>query len=68
MIINATELCNLYSKKYGANSYSYTKIKNLLNGIKGNASKQEIKQLRHVLKVAVSETDNTLKSLENDWT
>lgn len=65
MVINISHLANLYTKKYGSTSYSYTKIRNLLSGVKGNATKKEIQQLRQVLKAAVTETDSVLAKLEN---
>lgn len=49
----------------GGNSYTYTKVNNLLSGFKGNATKKEIQHLRKLLKAYATSVDNTLASLEN---
>lgn len=50
----------------GGNSYTYTKVKNLLRGIKGQATKKEIQQLRKFLKNDFHEIDAVLAKLENE--
>jgi len=48
------------------NHYSYTRIKNLLLGLKGNSTKKEIQQVRKVLKQEWMEIDSKLEKLENE--
>ena len=50
----------------GGNSYTYTKVKNLLRGVKGHATKKEIQQLRKFLKNDFCAIDAVLHKLENE--
>jgi len=61
-IYNISAIKNLIP---GGNHYSYTRIKNLLMGLKGNSSKKDIQQVRKLLKQEWVEVDNTLEKLEN---
>lgn len=53
-------------QKEGGNSYTYTKISNLLYGFKGAATKKEIQYLRKLLKNEFSRVDTVLAKLENE--
>lgn len=66
MIINVSRLFDIYRSKHGGNSYSRVKIRSLLNGNRGGASKKEIQQLRQILKNELSDTDKKLAHLENE--
>lgn len=48
------------------NWYSYTRIKNLLMGLKGNSTKKQIQQLRKVIAQEATEVDKILSKLENE--
>jgi hypothetical protein len=62
-IINVTKLVSLMGEP---NHYSYTRIKNLLSGLKGKTSKKEIQQVRKLIKDQFSTIDKQLASLENE--
>lgn len=53
-------------QKEGGNSYTYTKVSNLLSGFKGAATKKEIQQLRKLIKNEFFRVDTVLSKLENE--
>lgn len=50
----------------GGNSYTYTKVSNLLSGSRGRASKKEIKQVRSIIKEQLNAIDKQLAAFENE--
>lgn len=66
MYLRITSVAEGIKKSNGGNSYTYTKVKNMLRGIKGHATKKEIQQLRRLLKSDFREIDEVLEKLENE--
>lgn len=61
-ILNISSVVLLLGSK---NQYTYTRVKNLFNGIKGNTKKSDIQLLRKVLKKQFDLIDAGLAKLEN---
>lgn len=64
-LINISKLVQALGKETGGNSYSYLRITNLLNGIKGNSTRKDIQQIRRILSKELTSVDRTLEKLEN---
>lgn len=62
-IINVNKVVSMMS---GGNSYTYTKVSNLLSGSRGRASKKEIKQVRSIIKEQLNAIDKQLAAFENE--
>lgn len=56
----------IVNKLPSGNHYTYTRVRNLLLGLKGNSSKKEIQHLRRILKNSWMEIDTVLEKLENE--
>lgn len=65
MYINVNKVAKDIREQNGGNSYTYTKVSNLLSGFKGSATKKEIQHLRRLLKSELTRIDNMLATLEN---
>jgi hypothetical protein len=59
-IININKLVE---KAGGKNHYSYIRVRNMLNGMKGRSTDKEIQQVRKILKDELSQLINTLDNL-----
>lgn len=60
-IINIHALANRVGKH---NSYSYVRVKNMLNGIPGRSSKKEIRKVRQEIERELNEVLVILNALE----
>jgi hypothetical protein len=66
MYINVNKVANDVKEMNGGNSYTYTKVNNLLSGFRGKATKREIQQIRKLINAEFSRIDNMLAKLENE--
>lgn len=64
MYINVNRVAKDIREMNGGNSYTYTKVANLLSGFKGAATKKEIHQLRKLMTAEFSRIDKILSDLE----
>lgn len=48
------------------NHYTYMRVKNLLKGFRGKATKKEIQQVRKIIQRELTTADETLAKLENE--
>lgn len=62
-IINVSKLVELMDN---GNHYSYTRVKNLLRGFRGNSTKEDVQHLRKVLKEEHRSVDIVLAKIENE--
>lgn len=62
-IININRVVTLMGDR---DHYTYTRVKNLLKGLKGRSSKKDIQQVRKIIQKELTAIDNTLAKLEND--
>jgi len=62
-ILNVSQIVQMMG---GKNQYSYTRVKNLLMGLKGRSSKKEIQAIRKIIQRELSEVDSKLAKLENE--
>lgn len=62
-IININRVVTLMGDR---DHYTYTRVKNLLKGLKGRSSKKDIQQVRKIIQKELTAIDNTLARLEND--
>ena len=68
MLINVNELSALFNKETAPDkgeTYTATKIRNLLRGSKGKMSNKDIEQVQKVLSQSVSKIVNDLEKLKN---
>lgn len=63
-IINVAKLADLVSTE--KNQYSYTRLKNIMSGVKKRSKRSEIQKVRQVLKTEFMKMDKMLKELEED--
>lgn len=63
MIYNISAIRDLMP---GGNHYSYTRIKNLINGLRGDSTKKEIQQIRKIISDAYNKLDKHLEVLEKE--
>jgi hypothetical protein len=61
-IININKLVDIVGK----NHYSYIRVKNMLNGLKGRSTKKEIQQVKKVIQQELSDLVTKLEKLENE--
>lgn len=66
MYLNINKISKDLQKVSGGNSYTYTKVSNLLSGIKGNSTPKEIQSLRRLIQKELSRVDTVLSKLENE--
>ncbi len=66
MYINVNKVAKDVRDLNGGNSYTYTKVNNLLSGFKGKATKKEIQQVRRLIITELSRIDKMLSKLENE--
>jgi hypothetical protein len=62
-IININKLAGMMSDK---NHYTYNRVKNMLNGLKGKSSKKDIQQVRKIIQREFTEIDNVLAKLSEE--
>ncbi len=66
MYINVNKIAKDIREQNGGNSYTYTKVSNLLAGFKGTATKKEIQQVRKLITTELTRIDKMLLRLENE--
>jgi hypothetical protein len=62
-IINVNKLVDMIDDK---NHYTYMRVKNLLKGFRGKATKKEIQNLRKIIQRELTTADKVLEKLENE--
>lgn len=62
-IINVKALVDLLNDN---NHYTYMRTKNLLNGLKGRSTKEDIQKVRKVINKQLTTIDNMLAKLEKE--
>lgn len=62
-IINVNKLVGMIGDK---NHYTYMRVKNMLNGLKGKSSKKEIQQVRKIIQTELTTVVEKLSKLENE--
>jgi len=62
-IINVNKLAGLVGDK---NHYTYIRVKNMLQGLKGKSSKKDIQEVRRIIQRELTQIDKTLAKLENE--
>ena len=61
-IININKLVGMLGDK---NHYSYIRVKNMLQGLRGKSTKRDIQQVRKILQRELQHCDAVLEKLEN---
>lgn len=62
-IINVNKLVSLVGDK---NHYTYIRVKNMLQGLKGKSSKKDIQEVRKIVNRELTLIDKILAKLENE--
>jgi hypothetical protein len=62
-IINVNKLAALVGNK---NHYTYIRVKNMLQGLKGKSSKKDIQEVRKIIQRELTQIDKTLAKLETE--
>jgi Holliday junction resolvasome RuvABC endonuclease subunit len=66
-IVNVNKIvAALKRNKFPINSYTYTRVSNLLSGKRGGSDKKEIQQVRKVIQSELLSIDRQLAKLENE--
>lgn len=66
MYINVNKIAKDIREQNGGNSYTYTKVSNLLSGFKGTSTKKEIQHLRKMINEELTRIDKVLLKLEKE--
>lgn len=66
MFLNVSKVAAAMAKRHGGNTYTYRRVKSLLNGVQCNVKKKEIQWLRRLIREDLTQIDNQLSQLEKD--